>query len=73
MWTARSNVEDGIHPGMGDYLLGLCKRDVRSEFVHGLGHDVPGTYSDVGVEEATRVVKLAIERAEKLDGSKAKL
>lgn len=52
-----------IHPGMGCALAQLCRENVRSEFVHGLGHDIPGARSNEGFREALRAVERTLDRA----------
>ncbi|KAK3937138.1 serine hydrolase FSH [Diplogelasinospora grovesii] len=52
-----------VCPGMGKQLVRMCNEDLRDEFVHQLGHDVPGSLSDEGLAGAVRVIERAIERA----------
>ncbi len=51
--------KDRVHPDMGRDLVQLCREEVRSEVIHGLGHDVPGARSD----EAFLATRKAVERA----------
>jgi hypothetical protein len=55
--------DDAVHPGFGEVLRGLCFEEAAEEYVHGLGHVVPGTQSEEGVKETVRVLRRTIERA----------
>lgn len=41
-------------------LGGLCKEDLRSEFIHGGGHEVPGAGSKEAVTSIVNVIRRAI-------------
>lgn len=59
VWSDR----DRVHKDMGRDLVGLCRIDLRSEFVHGLGHDVPGARaSDKDFAGALLAVERTVER-----------
>ncbi|KAI1637812.1 serine hydrolase FSH [Biscogniauxia mediterranea] len=44
-------------------LAQLCNKTLREEFVHNLGHDVPGSKSDEDLSGALRVIEHTIENA----------
>ena len=52
-----------FHPGMGQCLMSLCHEGSREEFVHNLGHDVPGSRSAEGLSGALLAIERTIERA----------
>lgn len=54
---------EGDHGDMGRALQELCEESLREEFVHDLGHDIPGSRSDEGLTETLRVIERTIERA----------
>lgn len=55
--------EGESHPGMGKDLALLCEPSLRSEYVHRLGHDVPGARSDDFLSGTVRVIERTIEMA----------
>lgn len=63
LWTR----DDNVHPGFGQGLRRICRQDVMEEFVHDLGHNIPGAQSDAGVFETVRAIRRTIERAVELD------
>ncbi|KAI1499234.1 serine hydrolase FSH [Biscogniauxia marginata] len=44
-------------------LAQLCDKTVREEFIHNLGHNVPGSKSDEGLSGALRAIEHAVENA----------
>jgi predicted esterase len=54
---------DDVHSGFGQTLSALCADTYKEEYVHGLGHAIPGAQSADGVFESTRVIRRTIERA----------
>jgi hypothetical protein len=54
---------DTVHPGFGDGLRALCVETASEQYIHGLGHVVPGIRSDEGVKEVVRVIRRTIEKA----------
>ncbi|KAI9691979.1 MAG: hypothetical protein M1820_009631 [Bogoriella megaspora] len=55
--------EDDLYPGSGQSMRTLCEPSLREEFVHQLGHQVPGALSNDGVFEAARAIQRTIHRA----------
>jgi predicted esterase len=58
--------EDTLHPKFGQSLRKVCMDAVAEEFLHDLGHAIPGAQSRSGVLEATRAIGRTIERAEQM-------
>lgn len=56
---------DLFHPDSGHILQDLCSKETRESYVHQLGHFVPGSKSDQGVQETVRTIQRVIERATK--------
>jgi predicted esterase len=54
---------DDVHPGFGQRLSALCSASTKEEYVHDLGHTIPGAQSGEGVSETTRVIRRTVERA----------
>ena len=52
-----------VNPGMGADLVHLCDKNVREEFIHHLGHEVPGSMSSECFTGTLRVIERTIERA----------
>lgn len=44
-------------------LAQLCDEELRQEFIHDLGHDVPGSKSNQGLDGALRAIEHTIETA----------
>ena len=59
VWTP----DDDVHPGFGKILGQLCAVDIKEEYIHQLGHTIPGAQSDEGVPETIRAIRRTIERA----------
>jgi hypothetical protein len=59
IWTR----DDNVHPGFGESLSGLCEESVMEEYIHALGHTIPGAQSGDGVFETVRVIRRTLERA----------
>jgi hypothetical protein len=55
--------EDDLHPGFGEASRMICSATTAEEYIHELGHTVPGAQSEKGVMEATRAIRRTIERA----------
>ncbi|KAF1951064.1 hypothetical protein CC80DRAFT_425430, partial [Byssothecium circinans] len=55
--------KDDVHPGFGEVSRVICSTSSVEEYVHELGHTVPGARSDDGVVEAVRAIRRTIERA----------
>ncbi|ORX94600.1 serine hydrolase FSH [Clohesyomyces aquaticus] len=55
--------DDELHPGFGEASRAICAGPNVEEYVHDLGHTVPGARSGAGVVEASRAVRRTIERA----------
>ena len=54
---------DQLYPSFGPVLSQLCKKDLRADFVHQGGHEVPGSKSSDAVANTIRAIKRTIERA----------
>lgn len=54
---------DNVHSGFGQSLSAICKEDVKEEYVHDLGHTIPGAQSGTGVFESVRAIRRTLERA----------
>lgn len=54
---------DMLYPNFGPVLKGLCKKDLREEYVHQGGHEIPGPGDRVAVANAVRIIKRTIDRA----------
>ncbi|KAM7205907.1 Serine hydrolase (FSH1) domain containing protein [Rhypophila sp. PSN 637] len=52
-----------ICPGMGRNLALLCNQTLREEFVHLLGHQVPGSVSDEFLSGTIKAIERTVERA----------
>ncbi|KAM7213833.1 hypothetical protein V8F06_010765 [Rhypophila decipiens] len=52
-----------ICPGMGRKLALLCNQTLREEFVHLLGHQVPGSVSDEFLSGTIKAIERTVERA----------
>ncbi|KAI0024629.1 serine hydrolase-domain-containing protein [Xylariomycetidae sp. FL0641] len=48
-------------------LARLCQGDLREEFVHDLGHEVPGARLSKGLDGAVRAIERTIDRANALE------
>lgn len=59
IWSAA----DTLYPGAGVVVRDLSMQEAREEYVHGLGHSIPGTHSNEGVNEVTRAIRRTVERA----------
>jgi hypothetical protein len=57
---------DTVHPGFGDGLRALCDDTASEQYIHGLGHVVPGIRSNEGVREIVRAIRRTIERGRSL-------
>jgi predicted esterase len=55
--------KDDMHPGFGEASRAICSASSMEEYVHELGHTVPGARSETGVIEATQAIRRTIERA----------
>lgn len=55
----------GVHddPVVGLPLSKLCCKELRAEFVHKGGHEIPGPKDPDGVQKTIRMVKRTLERA----------
>lgn len=56
--------KDDLHPVVGSKARELCESSLVEEFKHGLGHEIPGTASTVGVFESVRAISRTIEKAD---------
>lgn len=62
--TAHIWSPDGdVHPSMGQEAVYLCDEKVREEFMHNLGHTVPGFTSNEAFSGALRAIERTIERS----------
>lgn len=61
--------DDRVYPEFGTVLSKLCRRDARAVFVHPAGHEIPGPKDERSLQEAIRVIKRTIERAEEQHGA----
>lgn len=59
MWSAVDD-ENAEHARV---VAGLSAEGLREEFVHRIGHDVPGSRSTEGLDEALRIIEHTIEKA----------
>ncbi|ORY58511.1 serine hydrolase FSH [Pseudomassariella vexata] len=59
MWSR----EGDVNSIKSQHLVGLCEREGRETYVHGLGHDVPGAKSEKDLAGAVRVIEHVIENA----------
>jgi predicted esterase len=59
MWSKTGDVNSE----RAQSLVQLCEENLREVFVHDLGHDVPGSRSDVGLTGALRIIEHTIEKA----------
>ena len=55
--------EGDLYPGMGQELAQRCKGNLMEEYVHRLGHEIPGSRSREGLEECVRAIERTMERA----------
>jgi hypothetical protein len=56
-----------FHPGMGESLMRRCDPSMREEFIHNLGHEVPGSLSVEGLSGTLRAIERTIEKARDVD------
>ena len=54
---------DELYPDFGPVLSRLCRKDIRTDFVHQGGHEVPSSKSPDTVSSVVRVIERTIERA----------
>ena len=54
---------DKLYPSFGPVLKDLSVSDLRQEFVHQGGHDIPGPKDRNGVSNSVRIIKRTIEKA----------
>ncbi|KAH8890385.1 DUF341 domain protein [Thozetella sp. PMI_491] len=52
-----------IFPGMGQRLVSMCNVELREDFIHHLGHEIPGSRSEECMPGALRAIERTIERA----------
>ncbi|KAK7214381.1 hypothetical protein V2G26_002384 [Clonostachys chloroleuca] len=57
------STEGGEFANMGKDLVTISDEGLREESIHRLGHEIPGSRSDEGLEEAIRAIERTIERA----------
>lgn len=55
---------DTEYPAFGPVLHQLCAPEMRSEYIHQGGHEVPGVSDKEGLAGAVRCIKRAIAQAE---------
>ncbi|ROV86859.1 hypothetical protein VMCG_10814 [Cytospora schulzeri] len=55
---------DQLYPTFGVVLSQLCNENKKSVFVHQGGHEIPGPKDPDSLQQAIRVIKRAIERAD---------
>ena len=53
---------DMIYPTFGPVLRSLCQKDLREEYVHNGGHDIPSS-DKLAVANSVRVIKKTIDKA----------
>jgi hypothetical protein len=54
---------DTLYPDFGPVLRDLSLSDLREEFVHQGGHEIPGPKDRNGVSNSLRIIKRTIEKA----------
>lgn len=54
---------DTLYPKFGPVLKDLCLSELREEFIHEGGHEIPGSKDKIGVANTVKIVKRTIERA----------
>ncbi|KAI0552829.1 serine hydrolase FSH [Xylaria curta] len=54
---------DQLYPTFGPVLSRLCCSDLRSDYIHDGGHEIPGPKDPKAVIKAVHVINRAIERA----------
>ena len=54
---------DTLYPHFGPVLSKLCQKELREDFIHEGGHEIPGAKDTEGVLQALKVIKRTIERA----------
>ena len=59
IWGANDN----LYPSFGPVLKDLSVSDLRQEFVHQGGHEIPGPRDRNGVSNSVRIIKRTIEKA----------
>ncbi|KAH9905926.1 hypothetical protein F4778DRAFT_684058 [Xylariomycetidae sp. FL2044] len=63
IWSEKGD----IYPGAGRELALRCNPDLKEEFVHDLGHEIPGFRNDEGFAQTVRAIERTIEQAKALD------
>lgn len=54
---------DRQYPNFGPVIYKLCAAEFRDCFVHGGGHEVPGSKDSAAVKETVRVINATIQKA----------
>ncbi|CAN8097862.1 unnamed protein product [Discula destructiva] len=57
---------DRVWPNFGIVLSKLCRKDLRTVFIHEGGHDIPGPKSQDELLQAIRAIKRTIEYADQM-------
>lgn len=55
---------DLTYPKFGKVLSKLCREDSRAIYIHPGGHEIPGPKNEDALQNAIRVIKRTIERAD---------
>lgn len=55
---------DHMYPDFGKVLSKLCQEEQKAVFIHPGGHEIPGPKDEHTLQEAIRVIKRTIERAD---------
>lgn len=58
IWSNNDNVAQGAPQKVAE----LFDESTREDMIHNLGHDIPGSRSDEGVQEAIQIIERIIER-----------
>lgn len=59
IWSKGGN----IWPDMGQSVVPLCQEKLREEFIHRLGHTIPGAHSAEGLKDTVRIIERTIEKS----------
>jgi predicted esterase len=61
--TAHIWSEQDALVGFGEKLSKMCDNSTKEEFIHSLGHQVPGAKTEDGLSETLRAIERTVERA----------
>ena len=54
---------DRLLPGLSPQLSKLCQADIRTDFIHEGGHEVPGSGSKDAVTAAVHAIRRTVDKA----------